>query len=256
MAEFDQKQRDDMLREAILQAGVNPTLASVAVLLPGDFDLDEAELADMLAFTSEPTLAQREAAATIQRLMGIEPDPAIELEGAPEPTPEAAAWNKPIKASDMLRPVSDEHDPVQQPPTLTFEEARDAVTGWANKLAAARGRLMAAQARQQAGRIKVADAIGQFVSGFPKKTREGLQREYLASEAERRERVAAGLEPPLGARQKPAGYMTAMRAGQRGRSVNQGYGNTHLGKARSLIAQQQALGLKPGVGIPKLPSQR
>jgi hypothetical protein len=244
MADFNARLRAQMLRQAIFQAGDDPTLSTVAAWLPPDFfstDTDEleanaAELANMIA------------------LMAAEQPQEFLAESEPEPTPKAAAWSKPITASDMPVPLSDEHDPVQQPPTLTFEEARELVVRWGNQLSKARGALMAALLRQRDGRTKLEKVIGQFVSGLPAKTQESLRREYLASEAERRQRVADGLEPPLGARQKPAGYMTAMRAGQRGRSVNQGYGNKHVGKARSLIEQQRAAGLKPAVLT--VPSER
>jgi hypothetical protein len=247
MVDFNQRLRDQMLRQAITQAAPDTSLAAVIAFLPADFDADEAELADMLAtMAAEPTLAQREAAAMVQSLMGIEPDQPIEFEGAPEPTPAP----QPVETLDTVEPVSNE-------PTLTFQEARAVVVDWGNKLSAARGRLMSAVARQQAGRLKLADAIGQFVNGFPKKTREGLQREYLASEAERRQRVADGVEPPIGgARKAPTGVLTRNAFYRRGGGVNSAGGNKHLGKARSLIAQQQALGLKPAVGAPKLPSQR
>jgi hypothetical protein len=247
MVDFNQRLRDQMLREAIAQAAPDTSLAAVIAFLPADFDADEAELADMLAtMAAEPTPAQRDAAAMVQSLMGIEPDQPIEFEGAPEPTPAP----QPVETLDTVEPVSDE-------PTLTFQEARAVVVDWGNKLSAARGRLMTAVSRQQAGRDKLHAAIKQFVSGFPKKTREDLQREYLASEAERRQRVHDGLEPPTGGtRQVPAGFLTASRFHQRGGSVNRGYGNKHVKRAASLIAQQEARGLKPAVGAAKLPSQR
>jgi hypothetical protein len=224
-----------MLRQAILQAGDDPTLATVSAWLPPDFfsaDTDElaaneSEFADALA-----TMAAEQAT-----------EQPIEFEGAPEPTP----------ASTAVAATPVDAEPIKEPPTLTFQEARDAITGWSNKLSLARGALMSAVARQQAGRDALAAAIGQFVSGFPAKTRESLQREYLASEAERRQRVADGLEPPTGGtREVPTGFLTAMRRGQRGNSVNRGYGNNYVKKAASLIAQQQAAGLKPAVStVPK-----
>jgi hypothetical protein len=239
MAEFNQKQRDDMMREAILNAAPDTTLASVVTWLPGDFDLDEAELADMIAaMAAEPTPAQRDAAAMVSNILGIE------FEGAPEPSP-----GEQIPEAELVAGL--EPAPVEAP-TLTFQEARDVVSEWANLLSKARGALMSAQARQQAGRLKLAAVIGQFVSGFPKKSREDLQREYLASEAERRQRVADGLEAPTGARQKPASALTASR--QRSRNINQSYSNKYLGKAASLIAQQRAAGLLPAVS--KVPSER
>jgi hypothetical protein len=242
MVDFNQRLRNEMLRQAILQAAPDTTLASVVTWLPGDFDLDEAELADMIAtMATEPTPRQREAGALVASILGLDPAP-IEFEGAPDPTPEA------LGEAEARAPA----EPVKEPPTLTFQEARDVVSEWANKLSKARGALMAAQARQQAGRLKLAAAIGQFVSSFPKKTQEGLQRDYLASEAERRQRVADGLEAPTGARQKPASALTASR--QRSRNINQSYSNKYLGKAASLIAQQQAAGLRTGVS--KVPSER
>jgi hypothetical protein len=245
MAEFNQKQRDDMMREAILNAAPDTTLASVASWLPGDFDLDEAELADMIAtMAAEPTPAQREAGALVASILGLDPAP-IEFEGAPDPTPEA------LGEAEARAPA----EPVKEPPTLTFQEARDVVSEWANKLSKARGALMAAQARQQAGRLKLAAVIGQFVSGFPKKSREDLQREYLASEAERRQRVADGLEPPTGGvRNAPTGVLTRNAFYRRGGGVNQAGSNKYLGKAASLVARQRAAGLNPGVS--KVPSER
>jgi hypothetical protein len=254
MTDFNQMLRDQMLRQAVLQAGDEPTLATVAAYLPGDFNPDEVELADMLAtMAAEPTPAQREAAAMVQTLMGLEPDP-IEFEGAPEPTPEALGEAEARAFNSHRERQRAPAEPIKEPPTLTFQEARDVVSGWSNKLSEARGALISAQARQQDGRLKLAAAIGQFVSGFPKLTREGLQREYLASETERRQRVADGLEPPTGTRQAPAGFLTAMRAGQRGHSANRGYGNKYVKKAASLIAQQRGAGLNPAVS--KIPSER
>lgn len=223
--------RDAMLRQAILQAAPdNTTLAAVAAFLPGDFDADEGELADMLA--------------------RMAPEQAIEFEGVAEPTP-------PQESVLTVADPSASAEPVKEPPALTFAEARDMVMEWGNKLSAARGRLMAAQSRQQAGRLKLAAAIGQFIAGFPKLTREGLQRQYLASEAERRQRVADGLEPPTGGtRQAPTGALTRGAFYRRGGGINQGHGNKHIKKAASLIAQQQAAGLKPSVGATKVPSAR
>lgn len=222
MADFNQLVRDQMLKQAILQAAPDTTLGAVAAWLPADFDTDEPELADMLA-----------------RMAAEQP---IEFEGTPEPTPEA-----PAETPDAAEPVA---------PSLTSQEARAVVVDWGYKLSAARGALMGAVSRQHAGREKLAAAIGQFVRGFPQRTREDLQREYLASEAERRQRVADGLEAPTGTRQAPSGVLTRNAFYRRGGGVNSAGGNKHLGKARSLIAQQQALGLKPAVGAPKLPSQR
>jgi hypothetical protein len=252
MTDFNQMLRDQMLREAILQAGDNPTLATVATLLPGDFDLDEAELADMLAFTPEPTPGQHEAAAMVQAILGGEP---IEFEGEPEPTPEALGEAEARAFNSHRERQRAPVEPIKEPPTLTFAEAHDVVADWKNKLSLAQGALMSAQARQQDGRLKLAAAIAQFVSGFPKMTQDDLKREYLASEAERRQRVADGLEPPTGGtRQVPTGFLTAMRAGQRGNSVNRGYGNKYVRKAADLIARQRAAGLNPAVS--KIPSER
>jgi hypothetical protein len=232
MADFNKMLRDRMLHRAVLQAGDDPTLATVAAHLPLDFfsaDTDEiaaneTELADMIA---------RIAAET------PEPDPATEPD---EPMKDAKGHGS---------------EPAKEPPSLSFQEARSVITDWANKLSAARGRHMSAVSRQQAGRLRVEAAVAQLVSGLPKKTQEDLKREYLASEAERRQRVADGLEPPTGGtRNVPTGFLTAMRRGQRGHNVNHGYGNNYIKKAASLIAQQEALGLKPAVGAPKLPSQR
>jgi len=256
MAEFNQKQRDDMMREAILNAAPDTTLASVASWLPGDFDLDEAELADMIAtMATEPTPQQREAGALVASILGLDPAP-IEFEGAPDPTPEALgeaearAFNG--HREGQRQPIQ---EPIKEPPTLTFQEAHDAIIEWGNRLSMARGALTSAVARQQAGRDKLAKVIGQFVSGLPAKTQDDLKREYLASEAERRQRVADGLEPPTGGtRQVPTGFLTAMRAGQRGHSVNRGYGNKYVAKAADLIARQRAAGLNPGVS--KVPSER
>ena len=245
MVDFNQRLRDEMLRQAILQAAPDTTLSSVVTWLPGDFDLDEAELADMIAtMATEPTPQQREAGALVASILGLDPAP-IEFEGAPDPTPEA------LGEAEAWAPA----EPVKEPPTLTFQEARDVVSEWANLLSKARGALMAAQARQQAGRLKLAAVIGQFVSGFPKKSREDLQREYLASEAERRQRVADGLEAPTGGTRKvPTGAVTRGAFYRRGGSVNEGHGNKYIKKAASLIAQQQAAGLRTGVS--KVPSER
>jgi hypothetical protein len=245
MVDFNQRLRSEMLREAILQAAPDTTLASVAAWLPTDFDADEAELADMIAtMATEPTPQQREAGALVASILGLDPAP-IEFEGAPDPTPEA------LGEAEARAPA----EPVKELPTLTFQEARDVVSEWANKLSAARGALMAAQSRQQTGRLKLAAIIGQFVSGFPKKSREDLQREYLASEAERRQRVADGLEPPTGgARQVPTGVLTRNAFYRRGGSVNSSGSNKYVKKAASLIAQQQAAGLRTGVS--KVPSER
>src|SRR5580700_11150306 len=145
MVDFNQRLRDEMLRQAILQAAPDTTLSSVVTWLPGDFDLDEAELADMIAtMAAEPTPEQRDAAAMVSNILGIE------FEGAPEPTPEALG-------------EAVQRQPIQEPPTLTFQEARDVVIQWGNALSRARGALMSAVARQQAGRLKLAAAIGQFV---------------------------------------------------------------------------------------------
>jgi hypothetical protein len=255
MVDFNQRLRNEMLRQAILQAAPDTTLSSVVTWLPGDFDLDEAELADMIAtMATEPTPQQREAGALVASILGLDPAP-IEFEGEPEPTPEALGEAE-ARAFNGHRERQRQPIPAPaEPPTLTFQEARDVVSEWANKLSKARGALMSAQARQQAGRLKLAAAIGQFVSGFPKKSREDLQREYLASEAERRQRVADGLEAPTGAtRTAPTGFLTAMRAGQRGHSVNRGYGNNYVKKAADLVARQRAAGLNPGVS--KVPSER
>src|SRR5580704_19452295 len=157
MADFNQLVRDQMLKQAILQAAPDTTLGAVAAWLPADFDTDEAELADMLA-----------------RMAADQP---IEFEGTPEPEPEPAA------APAAARPAAPSE---AGPPTMTFQEARAVVVDWGNKLSKARGALMGAVSRQHAGREKLAAAIGQFVRGFPQRTREDLQREYLASEAERR----------------------------------------------------------------------
>lgn len=248
MADFNVMLRDRMLYRAILQAGDDPTLETVAAHLPLDFfstDTDElaaneAELADMIA---------RIAAET------PEPDPAteraIEFEGEAETSGVAHTL------FDVKDATGHGSDPAKEPPSLSFQEARAVITQWSNKLSAARGRHMTAVSLQVAGRLKLDAAVAQFVSGFPKKTQEDLKREYLASEAERRQRVADGLEPPTGGtRNAPTGFLTAMRRGQRGHNVNHGYGNNYIKKAASLIAQQEALGLKPAVGAPKLPSQR
>jgi hypothetical protein len=234
MADFNPALRARMLRQAVLQAAPDTTLAAVAVWLPGNFfsaDTDEAaaneaELADMIA-----TVAAEQP---------------IEFEGEPEPTPEAAPPEAPAETPDAAEPVA---------PTMTFQEARKVVVDWGNKLSKARGALMAAVSCQHAGREKLAAAIGQFVSGFPQRTREDLQREYLASEAERRQRVADGLEAPTGGtRQVPTGALTRGAYYRRGGGINEGRGNKYIGKARSLIAQQQALGLNPAVS--KIPSER
>jgi hypothetical protein len=251
MADFNQRLRNEMLREAILQAAPDTTLASVIAFLPNDFDADEREVTDMLAtMAAEPTPEQRDAAAMVSNILGIE------FEGAPEPTPEALgeaeaqAFNS--HRERQRQPIQ---EPIKEPPTLTFQEAHDAIIEWGNRLSMARGALTSAVARQQAGRDKLAKVIGQFVSGLPAKTQDDLKREYLASEAERRQRVADGLEPPTGGtRQVPTGFLTAMRAGQRGHSVNRGYGNNYVKKAADLIARQRAAGLNPGVS--KVPSER
>jgi hypothetical protein len=236
MADFNARLRAQMLRQAVLQAGDDPTLGTVAAWLPPDFfstDTDEAaaneaELADMIA--------------------------AIAAEQPTEPAQEFSADEK-VPEAIRDEPAQTAAEPVKEPPTMTFAEAQDAVIAWGNKLSAARGRLIAAQSRQQNGRLKVAAAIGQLVNGLPKLSQDDLKREYLASEAERRQRVADGLEPPIGGtRQAPAGFLTAMRAGPRGNSVNRGYGNKHIKKAASLIAQQRAAGLLPAVS--KVPSER
>jgi hypothetical protein len=234
MADFNARLRAQMLRQAILQAGDDPTLGTVAAWLPPDFfstDTDEAaaneaELADMIA------------------LMAAEHP--TEFSAEPEPTPE-------VKATPEVALTSEAS--AAPAPTLTFQEAQAVVVAWGNKLSAARGRLMAAQSRQQDGRDKLAAAIGQFVAGFPAKTREGLQREYLASEAERRQRVADGLEAPTGgARNVPTGALTRGAYYRRGGSVNEGRGNKYIGKAASLVARQLAAGLNPAVS--KVPSER
>jgi len=245
--------RDAMLRQAILQADFDPSLATVSTWLPGDFGLDEAELSEMLATMADqnspprPSVGEQSSDANTRGELGAAGNPDIEFEGAPEPSP----------ASTGAAATLVDAEPVKESPTLTFQEARAVVVDWGNKLSAARGRLMSAQARQQAGRLKLAAAIGQFVAGFPKLTREGLQRQYLASEAERRQRVADGLEPPTGGtRQVPTGALTRGAFYRRGGGINQGHGNKHIKKAASLVAQQLAAGLKPAVGVPKLPSQR
>jgi len=195
-------------------------LPSVQLELPKDFDLDADELAAM-----------------------------IEHLGITAPVEAAVADD--ISPANKSADESVEEVPVEAPPELTSDQARDAVVDWEKRLAHARGARIGAEQKARDMRGKLAKAVQEFVTGFSQLTPEQNVRQMIASEQARK---AAGI--PLGRPQHRGGpSVVDMAAGNaNGNSANRAYAPKFR---RGASTQKGALNFDPRKGpVAKLPSQR
>ena len=178
--------RDEMIRAAINEAREAGKPVTVAVLglehLPSDFDLSQSELDGFLADEAEPTAVD---------LLTIESD-------APADEPEAEAA-----------------------PAMTMDEARDRLVRLNNELSQARGDVLMLASKQRDARAKLAAAITQFQTGFPKLTPTELLRQHAREQNELRAQGKTGR-----VRQSRPGPSVVDQAAyySRGGTANRGYG--------------------------------
>jgi hypothetical protein len=217
--------RDMLLKGAILKLesnGDDPSLLpSVQLELPPDFDLDAGELAAMLDH------------------MHIAP-----VENTPE-----QVRGDPVEADLPAEGKSGEAAPVE-PPTMTQDEAHDAVVMWEKKLAHARGARLGAEQKARDMRTKLGAAVQEFVTGFSQLTHEQAVRAIIATEAERK---AAGI--PLGRPRNVLGpSVVDQAAGGHGHSANRSFAPKFRRGASTI---KGSLNFDPRKGpVAKLPSQR
>ena len=149
------KIRDTFLSAAIIglrNQGKPITLDAVAAELPPDFDLSDDEVSAML--TSLPSKS---------------------LEKIESPRENADAQPHEVMA-----------DVTPEPEMLSHDAALRAMADWQGRLHLARNALNAAMREQQIARSKIPEAVQFFLTGH-KTTRESLVREFLATEAAKRE---------------------------------------------------------------------
>jgi pyruvate/2-oxoglutarate dehydrogenase complex dihydrolipoamide acyltransferase (E2) component len=200
------------------------TVENLAPFFPKDFDLGEDDLEHYRL--SRP----------------------VTFEGEPEATPAATQEAAPEAASEPAEP--------EAPPTPATPDAIEAATvrriAADQSLANARVAVLTAGNDERAARTKLAQAVTEFQSGFPKITRESLMRDYVQSEQARK--AAGHVSQPQG---RP-GKSVVDRIAFYGRGGNPARGDYRRGAFPS-----QAKGAKnfdPRRGAvaaqPKVPSER
>jgi len=168
-------------RDAMIVTAVNiarngdgvTTLPAIQIMLPGNFDLDEVELKNVIAAMDAPEQ--------------------VDTSGVVE-TPPA--------------PIPDEPQP--EPPTMTHEEAQARIAALNEKLARLRAELERLSRCQRKARTDLAAAVQAFVTGQQPRTFDALVREELAANQQHRADVKAGLVPPRQYNQRGKSYIDRM----------------------------------------------